>query len=67
MTRTLQTILHEIALANDKVSHALEIINNVLQDNDHWCEDLVADIEDIQSDLEMIEGKMVSVWNQEDD
>jgi len=67
MTRTLQTILHEIALANDKVDHALEIINNVLQDNDHWCEDLVADIEDIQSDLETLQYKMVSVWNQEDD
>jgi len=67
MTRTLQTILHEIALANDKVDHALEIIENVLQDSGHWCEDLVANIEEIQSDLERIQGKLVTVWNQEDD
>jgi hypothetical protein len=67
MTRTLQTILHEIALADDKVGQALEIIENVLQDNDHWCEDLVGDIEDIKDDLEIIQGKLVTVWNQEDD
>ena len=67
MTRTLQSILHEVALANDKVDHALEIIENVLQDSGHWCEDLVGDLEDIQTDLENIQYKMVSVWNQEDD
>jgi len=67
MTRTLQTILHEVALANDKVDHALEIIENVLQDSGHWCEDLSGNIEDIQRDLEMIQGKMVTVWNEEED
>jgi len=67
MTRTLQTILHEVALANDKVDHALEIIENVLQDNGHWCEDLSGNIEDIKTDLENIQYKMVTVWNEEDD
>lgn len=67
MTRTLQTILNEVAQADDKVGHALEIIETVLQDSDHWCEDLVASIEDIQRDLEMIQGKMVTIWNQEED
>ena len=67
MTRTLQTILHEVAQADDKVGHALEIIETVLQDSDHWCEDLVDSIEDIQRDLEMIQGKMVKIWNQEED
>ena len=67
MTRTLQTILHEVAQADDKVGHALEIIETVLQDSDHWCEDLVDSIEDIQRDLEMIQGKMVTIWNQEED
>tara|TARA_R110002020_G_scaffold73806_1_gene189303 strand:+ start:793 stop:996 length:204 start_codon:yes stop_codon:yes gene_type:complete len=67
MTRTLQTILHEVALANDKVDHALEIIENVLQDNGHWCEDLSGNIEDIKTDLENLQYKMVTVWNEEDD
>jgi len=67
MTRTLQTILHEVALANDKVDHALEIIENVLQDNGHWCEDLSGNIEDIKTDLENLQYKMVTVWNEEED
>ena len=67
MTRTLQTILHEVALANDKVDHALEIIENVLQDNGHWCEDLSGNIEDIKTDLENLQYKMVTLWNEEDD
>ena len=67
MTRTLQTILHEVALANDKVDHALEIIENVLNDNGHWCEDLSGNIEDIKTDLENLQYKMVTVWNEEDD
>ncbi len=67
MTRTLKTILHEVALANDKVDHALEIIENVLQDNGHWCEDLSGNIEDIKTDLENLQYKMVTLWNEEDD
>ena len=67
MTRTLQSILHEVALANDKVDHALEIIENVLQDNGHWCEDLSGNIEDIKTDLENLQYKMVTVWNEEED
>jgi len=66
-TRTLQSILHEVALANDKVDHALEIIENVLQDSGHWCEDLSGNIEDIQTDLENLQYKMVTVWNEEED
>ena len=67
MPRTLQTILHEVALANDKVDHALEIIENVFIDSGHWCEDLSSNIEDIKTDLENLQYKMVTVWNEEDD
>jgi hypothetical protein len=45
----------------------LEIIENVLHDSGHWCEDLSGNIEDIKTDLENLQYKMVTVWNEEDD
>jgi hypothetical protein len=63
-----ETILNKVSEANCKVDEALEMIDNLCQqfDNDVHNEDLIDAIEHIKYELEIMQGLMVTVWNEED-
>jgi hypothetical protein len=63
-----ETILNKVSEANCKVDEALEMIDDLCQqfDNDVHNEDLIDAIEHIKYELEIMQGLMVTVWNEED-
>lgn len=63
-----ETILNKVSEANCKVDEALDIIDDLCQqfDNDVHNEDLIDAIEHIKYELEIMQGLMVTVWNEED-